>query len=233
MLDIHTHILPKMDDGSCSVKQSFAMLRAEALDDVDCVVFTPHFYAQNETPETFLKRREAALRQLTEAKDVSKSIPKMILGAEVAYFAGISRAEGIEELCIDGTNSMLIEMPFCRWNRSVLDELDFLMENRGIRPIIAHIERYMFYQSFGTVRRLCEKGILIQANTSFFTSWNTAWMAMWMLKKNRIHFLGSDCHNMKKRPPDMGEALFRIELRLGRRALKYLRHVERILLGGG
>lgn len=230
MLDLHTHILPGIDDGSRSVKMSAAMLRREVKDGIGSLVLTPHFYARRQAPEDFLKKRNAAYEELLTAVAEEKAVPDMHLGAEVAYFNGISRAEAADELCIGDTRAMLIEMPFEKWSQSVLGEIEYLMRHRGIQPIIAHIERYMRYQPMGTVAQMCEDGVWIQVNASFFTNWQTRLRAMSMLRKGRIHFIGSDCHNMKDRSPNMGDALDEISLRIGEKAIRHLEDMENRLL---
>ena len=232
MLDIHTHILPGMDDGSKNVQQSLAMLHKEASQGVDRVVLSSHFYPDRESPEMFLRRRQKALAVLREGTANVKALPEMIPGAEVAFFTGISRTDSIEGLCIDGTRAMLIEMPFCRWNRNILDEVSLIKDYRGIRPIIAHVERYMQYQPLGTIGDLCDSGIWIQTNASFFQNWRTSWLAIRMLKKGMIHFIGSDCHDIERRPPSMDDAIDEISIRLGEQALMHLERMERLLLEG-
>ena len=232
MLDIHTHILPGMDDGSENVKQSIAMLRREAKQGIGRVAVTPHFYPNRESPEHFLKRRNAAVQSLVEKTSERKGLPEIIVGAEAAYFSGISRMEDVEALCLGNTRALLVEMPFCRWNSGMIDELVFLKECSGVQPILAHIERYLRYQPMGTVEQMCESGVWIQANASFFLRWQTSWLAMRMLKNRRIQFIGSDCHDIKNRPPNFGEAISRIEKRLGKSAVRYLNHMERRLLEG-
>lgn len=232
MLDLHTHILPEMDDGSKSVRESVTMLRIEKKQGVDRVVLTPHFYADRESLESFLLRREQAVHRLEEAT-AQRNLPMWYLGAEVAFFNGMSHVDGIEQLCIGGTRAMLIEMPFCKWSQSVFKEVDYLREHRGIQPIVAHAERYLRYQPIGTIRDLSESGMWIQVNASFFLRWQTAWLAQRMLKRREIQFLGSDCHNIKSRSPNMDDAIFEIDRRLGKRALKYMGHMEQRLLEGG
>ena len=232
MLDIHTHILPDMDDGSKSLKQSAIMLRREARQGIDRVVLTPHFYAHRESPESFLKRRDASVQALEQLVANRNMMPDRFQGAEVAYFVGMSRSEVIEKLCIGTTRAILVEMPFDRWNRSIIEELTFLKENRNIRPVLAHVERYMRFQPMGTIAQLCEAGIWIQANTSFFMNWQTSWMAMRMLKARKIQFVGSDCHNTKNRPPNLGVAIDKIGMKLGMDAIDYLESMERRLLAG-
>lgn len=232
MVDIHTHILPKMDDGSRSVRQSIRMLRWEVKQGVERVVLTPHYYADRETPNDFVKRRAVSIERLESRTAGIMALPQWYLGAEVAFFQGMSRIEDIESLCIGGTNAILIEMPFSKWSKNILDELHFLVENRGIQPIIAHIERYMRYQPIGTIRRLCEAGVWMQVNASFFIRWQTSLLAIWMLKKKRIQFIGSDCHDMIRRPPNIGGARALIEKRLGKGSVSYLDRMEKRLLEG-
>lgn len=232
MLDAHTHILPKMDDGSKSSRRSAAMLRREARQGVDRVILTSHFYAEQESLDRFLRRRAKSAERLETVLAEVKDLPERILGAEVTYFNGMSRTDGIEQLCIGGTQAMLIEMPFGRWSRSVLDELEYLMDYRYIRPVIAHVERYLPFQPLGTVRRLCEDGVWMQANASFFLNRRTAWLAARMLKRRHIHFIGSDCHDLKRRPPNVEDAMAEIDWRLGDSAMRHLQRMERRLLEG-
>ena len=89
MTDLHTHILPGMDDGAPDVETSLAMLREEARQGVDTVVLTPHFYRDRERPEHFLARRARAADRLNSAiqalpGEERRAMPRLILGAEVA-----------------------------------------------------------------------------------------------------------------------------------------------------
>ena len=81
--------------------------------------------------------------------------------------------------------------------------------------MLAHVERYLFAQSKDVVTRLLENGVLFQANSSFFTEHRTQRKALKMLKENQIHFLGSDCHNLSDRPPNVAKAFSQIQKKLG------------------
>lgn len=232
MLDLHTHILPGMDDGSRSVEQSLEMLTAQAAQGVDTVVLTSHFYPDREAPESFLKRRKAAEESLREGMAERTDLPGLLLGAEVAFFDGICRAEGIDQLCIGGTKAMLIEMPFCQWNRRVLSEIEELRRLRGIQPILAHVERYAGYQPTGLIEEMCEGGVWIQMNAEHVLRWQTGWKAMSMIKRRLVHFVATDCHNMDRRPPCLGKAMEKIAKRLGQETLDFLKQREERLLGG-
>lgn len=199
MVDFHTHILPGVDDGSDSVQTSMAMLREEARQGIEAVILTPHFYAGENTPERFLEKRELAWRKLAAHLDWDS--PRLYLGAEVQYFEGISTVEGIHNLRIEQTNMLLLEMPFSRWSRRVLDEVLELNAQRDMQVVLAHIERYLDMQSGDICQYLQENGVWMQSNISFFNNWKTRHKAMKMLSRGQIQFLGSDSHNMGSRCP--------------------------------
>lgn len=233
MLDLHTHILPAMDDGSRDVEETLKMLAAEKDAGVTTIALTPHFYPHREDPERFLRRRARCLEAMQSDEGYQAVRPKRLLvGAEVAYFDGISRVEGIERLCLGDTGAMLVEMPFCTWNDRMLGEIDKLQKTCGIQPILAHVERYLQFQSVRVVEELVEEGVWVQVNASFFQRWQTARKAVKMLDRGLIHFLGTDCHNMQSRRPNMPGALKVIDKKLGRDALHHLQWMERTLLEG-
>lgn len=200
MIDFHTHILPCMDDGSDSIRTSLSMLRAEARQGIEAVVLTSHFYAQENSPETFLKRRQRAWQQLQPY--LWPELPDIYLGAEVQYFEGICAVDEIRELRVEGTEYLLLEMPFCHWPDRVIEDVLELCEWDGVQIVLAHIERYMNMQPKGVWKYLRNGGALMQSNVSFFENWKTRHKAISMLANGEIHFLGSDCHNMDTRRPN-------------------------------
>ena len=165
MIDLHTHLLPGMDDGSDSVETSLAMLRQCA--GVEGICATPHFYADRDAPDRFLRRRAEAWERLRAA--LPADCLRIRLGAEVRYFDGLSRAEALPELCIEGTKLLLLEMPFGRWTERMLTEVEGICR-RGLQPVAAHIERYMGLVPKGLLRAFTELDILLQCNAEF--SWN-------------------------------------------------------------
>lgn len=232
MLDLHTHILPGVDDGSRSVEQSLAMLECEAKQGVDTVVLTPHFLARRESPTSFLMRRSAAEQKLRAAMSEHPGLPDVLLGAEVAFFDGMCRSEELDLLCIGNTRAMLIEMPFCEWNRRMLNELEEIQHFRGIQPILAHVERYRSFLPDGLIQQLSDNGVWIQINASHVLRWQTSRRAMNMLKRQSVNFVASDCHNLEQRKPNVGEAIQKIRRKLGNQGLELLGCSEAALLGG-
>lgn len=214
MTDFHTHILPAVDDGSKSVAESIEMLSALAKQGISKAVATPHFYANDESVEAFLARRQKAYEQLT--KKLPSDFPKILLGAEIRYYEGLSHLDGLESLCIQGSKLLLVEMPERKWPESTIREITDLASGGRYIPVLAHIERCIFYQSETTFCRLLENGVLMQLNAGFLNGSFSKFKAIKLAKKSRIHFIGSDCHNMNGRAPDTGKAYEVLEKKLGK-----------------
>lgn len=228
--DFHSHILPGIDDGSRSVEESLAMLRMEAEQGVGCVIATPHFYASHDDPDRFLERREKAVRKLRDAMAESE-FPQVLVGAEVHYFRGISDSEVLPALTIAKKRCILIEMPPAPWTEQMYRELEGIYVKQGLIPVIAHVDRYIRpLRSYRIPERLEELPVSVQANASFFLKSNTAPFALRLLRQGRIHLLGSDCHNLKDRAPNMAAAMRVIDRRAGSGALEQIReHGNRLL----
>ncbi len=232
--DFHSHILPGVDDGSKSVSESLEMLRLEAGRGIRRVVATPHFYAHHDTPERFLRRREDALEQLRIAMEGQPELPEIIPGAEVYYFPGMSESEALLELTIGENGYILLEMPQPPWTETMYREIEAIYVKRGITPILAHIDRYISpFRTHGILKRLEELPVLIQANSEFFLDRHTSRMALRMLQSDQIHLLGSDCHNLTSRKPDLGDALALIEKRLGENVVERVCAYENMILEMG
>ncbi|MBE6825117.1 MAG: capsular polysaccharide biosynthesis protein [Ruminococcaceae bacterium] len=208
MLDFHSHILPEIDDGAQSVEESIAMLKMLKEQGVTTVALTSHYLAMDESPEMFLERRAQSFEILKNAIDNKQlDLPDLMLGAEVYYYPGICKMEELSTLTLEGTNLLLLEMPMARWSEYTIRELEELYGNTGIRIVIAHIERCIDYQKKETLERLFNSGVATQVNASFFISKRTRRKALKMFKLGHIGFIGTDCHNLKYRPPKMNEAL--------------------------
>lgn len=232
MVDFHSHILPGIDDGSRNVEESLAMLRLEAEQGIGHVVATPHFYARHDTPERFLTRRSRAEAALRTAMAAEKDLPRITLGAEVHFFRGMSESDVLSRLTIGDSKYILIEMPQAPWSEDFYRELEAVRAKQGLTPIIAHIDRYIGpFRTHGIPGRLEELPVLVQANAEFFLKAATAPMALKLLKEDRIHLLGSDCHDLSSRKPNLAAAARRIEQKLGREELAKIHGYENRVLG--
>lgn len=220
VIDFHSHILPGIDDGSAGVEESLAMLSMEAAQGITHVVATPHFYPGHDRPEDFLKRRDTAEERLRKAMEDHPGLPQLFVGAEVYYFRGMSGSGVLRELAIRGTNSIMVEMPDAPWPESVWHDLQEIYERHGIVPVVAHLDRYIApFRSRGIPERLSQMPVLVQANADFFLTASTSRMALKLLQKDQLHLLGSDCHNMTTRQPDLGAARALIQRKAGQDAL--------------
>ncbi len=215
------------------MEESIELLRMLHSQNIDTVVATPHFYADSHSPEEFFARRECAYEALKDAaKAVPDELPHIALGAEVLFYDGISRLEGLERFCIKGTNLLLLEMPFYKWNDFMMREVKSLALRGDIKLILAHIERYLPFGCEGSIRSLAEMGVLMQSNASNFIEFSSRRRAIKMLDEGLITFLGSDCHSVRHRPPRLGEAHTRIGKRLGKPFLENMDAYGRSILDG-
>lgn len=231
MTDFHTHILPGIDDGAPNPKISLKMLAMMRQQGIRQVVATPHFYANHDHPERFLKRRQASEEALRSALG-NGDAPRLHIGAEVYYFDGMSDCEQLRELTIGRSGYLLVEMPHAVWTERHYRELAGLHQKLGLIPVIAHIDRYISpLQTRGIPEALAELPVLVQANASFFTRRSTRKLALRLLRKDRIHLLGSDCHNLTDRKPNLSEATQIIRKHLGEDALQRIAQYENEVLG--
>lgn len=228
MIDIHSHFLPGMDDGSESPEETVQMLQLSRQQGVDTIIATPHFYALQDVPDQFLKLRQKAWEKVEYDPE---TMPKVLLGAEVTYFAGLSRSEDLDKLCIENTRALLIEMPLRSWSKHEIEDVCAL-PRQGFLPVMAHINRYMKNGQIPTYgQRLLNEGILFQSNADFFLEGISKARAFRMLKAGQIHFLGSDSHNMTRRISRMDEAEKAIRKKLGPEVLERLDHIAEDIFG--
>ena len=231
IIDFHSHILPGIDDGSGSVEESAAMLRQEAAQGINHVIATPHFYARYDDPAVFLEARAQAERQLRRELEVNPGFPEITVGAEVHFFPGISHSDVLKALTIGGKRCILIEMPDSPWTDSMYRELEKMPERQGLIPVVAHVDRYISpLRTYGIPDRLAQLPVLVQANAGFFLRGSTRSLALKLLRQDKIHLLGSDCHNLTTRPPLLGDAVEVIRKKLGEEPLERIRYYQKELL---
>lgn len=206
MIDIHTHILPHIDDGAKDTETSIAMLNAEAAQGADTVVLTSHYYGKKYSPARFIERRNGAFER------IRSQIPQGLnvrLGAEV-HFTGFNVPE-YEELCklaIEGTEYILVELPFMeKWSGGLFNALSDFINETGYTPVIAHVERYReVLKNPAIVSELIRMGCLIQVNAQAFSEKRERNFVFALMKHNMVHCIGSDAHDMQRRSPDMTSA---------------------------
>lgn len=220
MIDWHSHILPGMDDGSHDAAESISLVNMQVSQGIQTVIATPHFYANDETVDAFLERRKNAFEQLKA--QLPQGSPEILLGAEVRYYQGISRLDDLKALRIEGSKLLLLEMPMSSWTEYMVRELVEMSARSSLQIVFAHVERYLKLQKPNVWDRILESDILMQVNASFFTSVASRRKALTLLKKGNIHFVGSDCHNVASRPPQIGKAFEIIQKKLGENYIRQM-----------
>ena len=211
MIDVHTHILPHIDDGAQNSATALSMLEMEISQGIDTVVFSPHYYGKSRSPEKFLQTRQAMYEHIKER------IPKNIntrLGAEV-HFTGINpiESDAMCSLAIEGTEYVLVEFPFTTvWTSSLIERLSQFVYDTDYTPIIAHVERYRETQKKPSIlTELVNMGCLLQVNTGSFLEKSDRKFAFTLLKHGLVHCLGTDAHDEETRAPNYAEAKQAIE----------------------
>ena len=231
MVDFHTHILPGMDDGAQDVEVAAKMLLLSKTQGVDTIVATPHFNASMESLESFLERRDKCFRELVAyVEENGLDVPKIVLGAEVAFCKEVLYLD-IKKLCIENTDAVLIELPFVFLNGWIYNELYRISMEYKIDIILAHVERYVGVRDdFSMIEPFFDLDMYIQVNAESFIDRRMKKTMRKMIKEKRIDLLGTDCHNLKKRSPNMDKAYKYIEKKYGEHLIKKIeQNSEKIL----
>ena len=207
VIDLHAHILPGMDHGSRDLAEAAAQWQMLSALGVSCVVATPHFYAQDEpSVDAFLARRDAAAQALS---DVATGEMRLLLGAEVLLCRGLDRMEGLDRLCIEGTNAILLEMPLGGFDRADAETVERIAA-LGLRPVIAHIDRYL-PDTLSLLTGINTVAFQVNAGAFLGLSRRAACLRR-MAEDGVIAAIGSDLHGTDKRAL---RALERATARLG------------------
>lgn len=219
--DVHSHLLYALDDGARSAEESRALLSRLHQNGVTHLALTPHYYPYRRSVSSFLQRRAEAFEAfsaLPETKDFT-----FALGAEVYLSETLLNNEDLSVLCYGKTNLMLTETEY---SSVFTDSTRFLLlrltQDYGIRPVLAHIDRYPYlWRNEACLRDLEEMGCLFQINFSALTSYWKRRRALQLYRKGLVHFVGEDVHRevvsrslrekvlnkMEQSCPDVGKRL--------------------------
>jgi protein-tyrosine phosphatase len=203
VIDIHSHIMPEMDDGARSMEEAVEMARLAAEDGIEFMVSTPHMFnglSSNPEPPEILERVAA----LNEAIGKSASI-QILPGNEVHVSHEIvEQARTNRVTKINSANYMLVEFPQLTVPVGA-DELFYKLLLQGVHPILVHPERNGEIQSRPSiVGKFVERGVCIQVTAMSITGEfgpQAKATAETLLRHNCVHFLATDTHRPTKRPP--------------------------------
>lgn len=231
LVDVHSHILPGIDDGSPDVETSLKMIEALQSQGARAIVLTPHYYSDSISYEDFVARRDNALLLLE--KSLPPGSPKLIPAAEVYITKYLLNNSNLDALKIGNTDYALIEHPFsCDFSQEIYDRLLSLNYDYGIKPILAHIERYPAFMDDGDLLdSYIEMGCIAQVNISSFvdSSRSLRKKLFKYLESGRIHLIGTDCHNLSSRKPDFETGVNAIIKKCGAEAVDVLERNANIL----
>ena len=229
MIDFHSHILPGIDDGAGSVEEALLMLRKAYDDGIDTVVSTSHIYIEQESDiDDFLYARNKAYDKLMQAiSKTNDKYPEIKLGCEVHLKNNIDEMKKLTELAIEGTDYILLEMPYHSW-KSELYELVYNIRVMGLKPVMAHIERFLKYRS--EFHNLKSVGAIFQVNADPFLHKSMRKELLDLYYSGYVHVLGSDMHNMEDRINNLKAAYEIIEKYYGRDFVDFTENNARRLL---
>lgn len=198
LTDYHCHVLPGIDDGAETSEISNEMLDMMKKQGVGKVILTPHFYLHREkSVENFLEKRTRSFANIS-----SRAEFEFHIGAEVAVERGFSAVNGIEKLAIEGTNLILLELPFSGYERWVLDEIHNLVCDTKLIPIFAHIHRYIGIYSKDELYEVLNSNAVFQVNAEAFANFRERRFVNELIRSGAKVVFGSDAHNLADRQPN-------------------------------
>lgn len=222
-IDFHTHILANLDDGAKDVGMSFKMLDIAEKCGAETIILTPHVNASSDF-EAFLKARDESFSDLKKEIDANHlSYPDILLGAEVQLDSALSERENVRSLCIEGTDLILLELPYAPWNSWYNHEIYSIISKHEVTPIMAHIERYLRSpKDIKKLDSLVSYGVKFQINASSFLSFRGRRIIKELAAEGLISAIASDCHNTSRRSPDISRALKAFSRKFGEEFIEHI-----------
>ena len=211
MKDIHTHIIPCVDDGSPNMETSIDMIKHEIAIGVNEIILTPHhIYKRYEKSVEEIKSQFKLLKEEVEKENLPI---KLYLGQEICYNHHEDIIKMLKEgklLTLNNTNRVLLEFSFTREPEDILDII-YNFSINGYEVIIAHVERYE-WMTIDKVEALKNEGALIQINSNSYlglTSWKEKRMTRKLIKLGLVDYVASDTHSF--RPSTLDKSYKRIK----------------------
>ena len=202
MIDMHTHILPNVDDGSKDIETSIAMIEKEIHDGVTDIILTPH--VQSRATKANTKKRLAQFEILKDEVIKRKLNIRLHLGAEIMYHSHIDT--NYSKYQFGEENYVLVE--FSTKALTPVEEICYDIKAMGYQVIVAHIERYA-YLTITDIEKIRGTGAFIQVNASAILNKDklaSKKIVKQLIKYKLIDIVATDAHNMDLRMPILLEA---------------------------
>ena len=198
-VDMHSHLIPGIDDGSKTMEESLQLIKRLADFGLRKIITTPHVMSEyyRNTPEIIHMGLED-LRKAVKAEGISTEIE-----AAAEYYMDeilLEKIKAGEELLTFGDNYILVETGFINKPQMLLETI-FQLEMAGYKPILAHPERYQYLiADKGLLEDLIDRKILFQVNllslTGFYSKQVKDFGDM-LVERDLVRFFGTDCHNAR------------------------------------
>lgn len=197
--DMHSHLIPGIDDGSKTMEESLTLIRELSDLGLSKLITTPHVMSEyyRNTPETI----QMGLEDLRRA--VKKEGLDIEIEAAAEYYMDeifLEKIKSGEKLLSFGDNYVLVETGFINKPQMLLESF-FQLEMAGYKPVFAHPERYQYLIADKKLQEeILERNILLQVNmlslTGFYSK-HVKDFAESLIDTGNVRFLGSDCHNQR------------------------------------
>lgn len=223
MIDVHTHILPGLDDGAETLEESVRMAGIAAADGIEALVATPHADETFGQRQTLLDERLAGLREALAAAGLRLEV---MAGCEAFVTPDLgARAAGGGLPGLNGSRYLLVEWPLLLYP-TYADRALFDLRLKGLVPVLAHVERYRNVQAdVNMLVGLIERGVLAQVTAgSLLGQFGSEIQrtAEIILEHDLAHVLASDAHSAAERPPVLACAAARVAQLVGAEAARAL-----------
>lgn len=217
MVDMHCHIVPRVDDGPHSKEEVQQLLKKEYDSGVRTIILTPHYRkGMFETDSHTVIKYAMLVKQIAVEMNLDLEI---CLGRE--YHANNDMIEELdqdESLRMNGGRYVLVEFS-SSYAYSKVRNWIYQLITSGYKPIIAHIERYpMVIDRMEKLEELVRLGAQIQVSSGAVLGEHGLAAKMFtrkLLKKHMVDFIGSDAHDLKDRVPNLDVCATYVEKRFG------------------
>jgi protein-tyrosine phosphatase len=241
MIDIHTHILPGVDDGSRSWEESLKMAQMAVDDGTRVMVATPHLFRGRTLDQDQINDKEIILQYVAQLRQklAEAAIPlEIIPGCDFPLgFDSLQLLDAGRAMTINNADRyLLLELPDTSLPPGTEDTC-FYLRTKGITPIITHPERHLILQeSPQKLRRLIDQGCLVQMTGNSLTGRfgrRVKKISQQLIKLGYVHLLASDAHDAKDRPPLLSQAVTELSRLIGKTRARAMVHdlPEKIIAG--
>ena len=220
LIDIHSHVLPGVDDGSVSVDETIAMLKIAHETGTRKIVLTPHMFLDLFNNNDFVEigdRVEKLKSELESCQDAFPFLEEMHLFAGAENYASPEFLKALDEGCVltlNGSRYLLLEF-HTGFQYSQIQEVIMRVFSAGYTPVIAHPERYVAIQKDpARIKHFLEMGCVVQVNADSFMGGSGSRAKRCvrrLLTEGLVDAIASDGHRLRWRPPNLGRVLRKLE----------------------